>query len=248
MKTVRNPGSLALMLWLFFSAGNSWSRDKFRIFTDVEGRSVQARIVGYDVEGKHLVMERADRKRVCISDVSFCVDDRNYIQQWIDLNSSISKDLLDITVSPKQKSFYQTTAKGRRQKVLRYHLSLKMKNQSDDTLEGLTVEYRYFWEIREFGEAVKQHQITGYIVVGSVTNGVAHSINTDTLELITEHKKKNRATFFGIDSSEVKVRDDRLVGICIKVHAVSPKGIQVVREICMPEDLHQKVVWEETDS
>jgi len=76
-----------------------------------------------------------------------------------------------------------------------------------------------------------------------VTDGKTLTFSTGKIDLVCESVMQEQSTLFGVNQCEVLTREDRLIGVWLKVHGSSPGSVPVVRDICIPDDLYENAAW-----
>lgn len=221
------------------------SNDDFHTFTHQNGSSIHARIVAYHGGDDRLWLENAGQKRVWVNTSIFCKDDHEYLQRWHDFHSVLLEPSLNISIEPKEGPVrYSGSLKNKRVQRRQYQNRVTIEKHSDIPISDFRVEYRFF--VKDEAEGGGGKQYGGEFTVGNVTNRQSIAFTTAPINLVTEYDRERTTDLFGYSYDTVKSRNDRLLGVWLKVHGSSPNGIPVVRDICNPSNLYEKVIWQKT--
>ena len=93
---------------------------------------------------------------------------------------------------------------------------------------------------------INPHQIGGEFVPDDLTTGRVLTFNTGTIKLTGEYDKRWVVDLFGSTYRDIPLREERIMGIWLKLSGCGPDGVPVVRDICIPKDLYKQEVWSNT--
>jgi hypothetical protein len=251
------------LVWIaaVLAAGSVWAQsdDGYRTFTDTKGRSICGRVVDYDPAKSKFLVERDGRYRTWLSAAALSQDGQTYLKDWLRSYKVLFEKALAVTVEP-QKGLLQNAGTGRFdvQKTQEYSSIVSVSKRTDAAIEDFRIEYRYVvadvnlsphavvTEISmdaEEADSDVPRQYGGEFEFGSITNGQTLTFNTGALTLTNEYIRRTEADLFGSSYHETLVRQTQVLGIWLKVYGAGSNGVPIVRDICIPEDLYEKVTW-----
>lgn len=228
--------------------------DEFRIFTDTQGRAIEAKVLSYDPVQGQVEIERKDGKRVWVSPRLFSEDDQRYVKDWVAAYRVLSEECLRISFD-KQKidSFKQGMTDDQSDRPMKGDIvsfEVSLQNRSKKPIEGLKIEYRYFINVIGSGQAADLLKTTPVVqyTVRHIDPSDRASFTTEELRIETHYNKIPvwaNATG-GISGFEYeKQTEDDLLGIWLKIYGPEVDGEAAVREICFPEDLSENYKWDD---
>ena len=229
---------------------------EYRVFTDSQGRAIEARIISYDSVKAVIEMERKDGQRFKVSPKMFSEDDRTYIRQWIDAYRILSDDSLQVSFSKKNVDSFkegltdvEVGVEAHKGEIICYEMTFK--NRSKKPIENLKLEYRIFVMVKdkENGESVKKLE-TYTANIEKIEPG--KSITIKTAQATVEEKytrTKIEDPRRGDEEDSVryeynKVSTEDLMGIWLKIYGPVIDGDPAVRDVCDPDDLPEDSDWD----
>lgn len=239
---------MVCMIPLFTKGG------EFRVFTDTQGRAIEARVLSFDHVKEEVEIERKDGKRVWVSPKLFSGDDQQYVKDWVTAYRILSDDTLRISFDKiKVDSFKEgmndeervsTASKG---EIIRYEITLS--NRSKNPIQGLKVEYRYFIRVeKDSTDKVSLKNVPkGTLSVNRIEPGEKVVIKTKEVRVETRYSKTVQSrpgnSFIGYAIDQIS--DDKLLGIWLRIYGPPVEGEPPVRDVCFPEDLQKEVKWDD---
>ena len=226
---------------------------EYHIFTDAQGRAIEARILSFDpVKGKAEI-ERKDGMRVWVEPSLFSGDDQQYVKEWIAAYRVLSEDCLRVSFDKRTMGSFKQGMKDddssvpMKGDIICYDITLR--NRSKQPIRGLKVEYRYFINVIGSGQAADflKKTRTEKRDINLIDPSERATFTTDEVRIEMHYDK---ITVWsdpngGISGFEFrKTSEDDLLGIWVRISGPSVDGEPVIREVCYPENLKDKVSWE----
>ncbi len=242
---------VGLVAVLLSSGLQASAENGIRVFTDEQGRAVEARIVSVDSVKGTIQLEREDGQRFWVSPKRFSADDQTYIRQWADANRVLSEKSLRISFKKKRLESFNRKKMGgvangfSKGEVICYEVTLT--NRSKRQIVGLRLESMYFVRVSSRNHETIKHVGPGTGLVSLIEPGKSVTLRTTKLTL---EEKFNRIAVsepgtvtLGYD--ENKISEDELMGIWLKIYGPEVDGERVVRDVCEPSGLDGDVEWVE---
>jgi hypothetical protein len=231
---------------------------EYRVFTDAQGRAIEAKIIAHDsVEGL-IQVERTDGRRVWVQPALFSPDDQTHIREWIDAYRVLSEDNLRVAVEKiKVRTFKkgmtdeERTREAVESEVICYEITLQ--NRSRQPIADVKIEYRLYVETDadDLPENVVKGTKPEILVIDRIEPGKRISVRTGNLVLEKKFKKEavyeelymgGPREFKGYDID--KISEDDLLGIWLRINGPPLDGEPTIRDVSEPEDLAEDVDWE----
>jgi hypothetical protein len=161
---------LLLVFWLlvFPMTGTS----EFRAFTNDNGDVINAELVSQS-KGK-VTLRRQDGKQFTVDPSVFCDNDQDYISKWLKKNPEEVRYNLVITCNKKKVEGNSQNLGYKRVKNDLWSYIISVKNNSVDTVSGLTIQYRMFFTNNADG------YYSSYSSDGSAYKMIEGSVKMDT--------------------------------------------------------------------
>ncbi len=219
--------------------------EEFRIFTDTQGRAIEAKVVDFDDRKGQVKIERADGKRVWAPPEIFAQDDQAYIQEWIKANRILSKKNLRVSLDKERGERH-----GGRESLSEeeeVYFEVEFYNRTKEPIEGVRVEYKYFIEGHRGGHA---RTVNGSFVLNKLAPQGRRTIETKTTKLkTTYHIETEISSGYRTGRSStsyyyVKDTEEDLDGFWVRIYGPEVNGISSYRDISYPSDLKDKRRWE----
>ncbi len=227
---------------------------ELRVFTDEQGRAIEARVVDFDAVKGSVQLEREDGQRFWVPPKLFSDDDQSYIKQWIAANRILSDDSLRISFDKdKVESFKKgltddaAATEHSKGQILRYEIVLQ--NRSKKPITGLKLEYRYFVMVStDEGESLKELG-PRTISVDSIGAGERVTLKTENIAIGETYDRKRvedplRRAEDVVAYEYTKVSEDDLQGIWLKIYGPKIGDETAVRDVTDPDDLQEDYTWE----
>ncbi|MBN2162835.1 MAG: hypothetical protein JXR25_01880 [Pontiellaceae bacterium] len=248
------------MLALGFCAGLAGAGE-FRIFSDQQGRAIEAKIVKFDsVKGK-LQVERKDGQRVWVQPELFSKDDQAYIKEWIsadqvlsekNLQVSFKKVKIDSYSDKKEEGSSNTLQKISKGEVLQYEITLR--NRSKLPITNLKLESKFFIQTKQGDNEKFKGTEPATITVGIIDPG--KSVTVKTGQVTVEDKYTRTAVYDYLSSrnnttreltgyNEEKVSEQKMLGLWLKIYGPEVDGDRVVRDVLETRGLDDDVNWKD---
>jgi hypothetical protein len=229
----------------------SASGDEYRIFTDPQGRAIEAKMLQFNAAKRKIKLERKDGKTFWVSPDVFSGEDAVYIQEWIAAEQILSEKNLRISFRKKTDSADEKDDSGKLTfdgKALHYEVTVE--NRLALPIESLRIEYLYFiknrtktndkngpWTIRRVSGRldIKKMEASGSRVV--LTEPVTYG---DKISHIAVYDRYT-GSLSGYDEKTMSEED--IEGIWLRIYGPEVNGEAVFRDVCYPEELQDKVSW-----
>ncbi len=229
------------MCWSCFSA------EDYRIFTDKEDRSVEAKVVKFDPRSGKVTLERRNHRKVTVLASIFSEADQDYIEEWLSVQDFLSNSKLRISIVKKQGKTPSVRDKTKRAKPP-CHYEIWLMPSTGTSFETIRIEYcMYVNTDRIKGEDVLKFEKGSFNKV-LVVAGKRHIEKTKEIKLFRYYSLQRESTPNGRGGSTVsyshnKIAEDDLKGIRVRVYLRTPCGNEFMREICEPSSLAKKYEW-----
>lgn len=225
------------------------AEDGYRLFTATDGRSMEGQLLEYNPSTQKIRIQRRGGKKLWVSPEIFCQTDLNYIRDWIKASTFMSNSNFRISIK-KAKSTRGKTELIRTEKV---SFEVTLKNATKDSLADLKIEYCYYITRVGMGELKDQERVE-YIPGQAVSIPPSRplKLQTQSTKLTTTYKKKteivrnyssNGSYTTSTNVSKVKVSDDKLDGIWIRILGPTLDGKRLYRDITYPTKLMENRTW-----
>jgi len=233
-----------LLCCLFVSAAPvpSLGESIFRPFVTADGRSLNAAVKDYNEHNGKIQLKREDGKLIWVLPTVFSEPDQEYIQQWIAANQFMS---------PTKFKIKGTSDKNRSSKNLTQIVhEITLENRTDFPLKNLRIEYRTFIFkkiLNKDSEGNKDsNRVDGGMFIADIPIGRKISKVTQPANLTTvfKHLSEGNAST-GISYYDLKISQEKLEGVWIKVYGPEIDGKPSVREWCNPSDTREDFAWQD---
>lgn len=225
---------------------------EFRLFTATDGRTIEARILEYNPARNKLRIERRGNSSLWVDPEIFSVSDRKYIKEWVSASMFLVSSSLKISLkkvhkgnSGSKKSFKET------EKIC---YEVKLQNRSKQPLNISKMEFCYYVRnTKTRGAKDSEWSDVGRMNVGVLKPAETKVLITSSLSLSTiyrEQAESGRDIYGNLYTSRsiVKVSEDKLRGIWIRVYGPEVGGQLLYRDVSFPKDLIEKVAWNKVSS
>lgn len=246
MRGKRYRWMVALLLGLL-AAGSGSGEEGFRIFTSADGRSIEARITEYNAVRNKLRIERRDKGSAWVAPDVFCKEDREYIKQWISASLFLAES--NLKVSLKKTKIANFGSKKSHKETNNIGFEVKLQNRSKEPVNISGIEYRYYVRtVRTGAGKDSERSEEGRLNAGTLKASQTQVLTTSSLSLYTTYREQVETTqsYSGgvsIDRSIVKVSEDELRGIWIRIYGPKVDGRRLFRDVTYPKNLREKAAW-----
>ena len=231
---------------------------EYRVYTNNQGQSIEAKIISFDPVRGTIELERKDGQRFKVAPKLFSEDDQVYIRQWITVNRVLSEKSLRVSVKRKRLGSFkegltdsELNTDPRKGDIVCYEITFK--NHSKTAIENLKIEYRAFIQFTdkvEDKESIKELQ-TQTASIARIEPG--KSVTIKTVEIATEERYERekvedprRAAEDVVRYNYNKLSEEELLGIWLKIYGPAIGDEPTVRELCEPDDLSEDYKWDGT--
>ncbi len=217
---------------------------EFRIFTDKEGRMIQAKIVKCDPRSGKVTLLRDNGTKATVPAAIFKDSDVSYIKEWMSASQfQLNSKFRIKTDLDKDKVDDKTTA-------ITY--TVQLENKTNMLIEGLRVEYAIFVRVAGFnGEKDSEKIYTGALDFDSIYHGQKKELTTAKEELKETYKaytyqdteSDGYYSYTVTRTGQKKMTEDKISGIWLKVYGPKAGGEQIVRDFTDSRGLDEKYTW-----
>ena len=229
------------MCWSCFSA------EDYRIFTDREGRVIEAKVVRFDPRSGKVTIERNNRRKATVSITIFSEADQAYIKEWISAQDFLSNSKLRISIAKKQGKTPSKKNKTQRAKPP-CHYEIRLLPSKGTSFETIRIEYcMYIYKDKSKGEdtlSIRKDRTDNIRLVAQKQ----HIEKTKEVKLYRYYSQQSEQISDGYGGyttgySYNKTSENDLKGIRVRVYLTTPCGNEFMREICEPASLAKKYEW-----
>ena len=238
---------LVCSVWVLGLCFGGYAEGEYRLFTDQEGRIINAKVIQFDPRSEKVTVERDNRRRVTVPVRIFSAADQEYIQEWFSAQAFLSNSKLRVKVEKEKGKTVGKSQTKRSKPPCHYEISLD--NRSGSPLEGIRVEY-CMYVVTDFSggkdDVVKVEH--GSFDTFSLGNRAQKSMETKTVKLYRYYSEQLDTTYdsyggFDTSISYNKTKEEGLEGIRVRIYLKTKKGSEFMREICEPDSVEGKYGW-----
>ncbi|MBN2684681.1 MAG: hypothetical protein JXR40_05335 [Pontiellaceae bacterium] len=206
-------------------------------FTDTQGHSIRAQIIGINLEERTVQLHREDGVEAWVGVNALSSEDLAYIEAWYASSLLISDDNLLVSVMQDQGKTKTVQQENGYIRETTHFCELTIGNFATEPMENLYVEYYYCIGSTDDGQATLSRVEQGFIKVGNLAEGERVTVKTDDIVLSTIYEIQNTQTAFGTSTKEVLMENESVLGISFRVYGSGTNGVLSVREFSTPNTL-----------
>lgn len=254
MKRFNHRIGWILLILGFALVRNLPAKDEWHHLQDSNGKSVKAQIISYDSTDDTVEIQRADDKRFKVNLSIFSEETQNEIRAWgygyefyETLQISVDTrqlDAPDIDFGKKYTAF----------EIDHIGYQIKLENPSETTFSNIEIIYcLYYRQLERYtgGRRLIEDGVTcGQFKVDSVEPGSNHDLTTDTILLYYDRSGDKdimqQTELFGRERYRLEDARGDVVGLRVRIIAMSPSGEKLMREHCTPPSLRKYTQWTTT--
>ncbi len=150
-----------ILMLLTACAAVVWAEEGYRIFTDVQGRAITAKILDYDVRKQTLLVQMENGRKGRISVARLSAEDQEYIRTWRRIQNFMdeekfvvecTKTLVDSLKEEKRRKLHYTGGDSiedflfRTVKWEKIAFGFEFQNKNKLPLDHLRMEYHIYYE------------------------------------------------------------------------------------------------------
>ncbi|MCK4564969.1 MAG: hypothetical protein KAU94_09895 [Verrucomicrobia bacterium] len=221
-----------------------FSAEDYRIFTDREGRVIEAKVVRFDPRSGKVTIERDNRRKATVSITIFSEADQTYIKESLLSQDFMSNSKLRISITKKKgKAPDGDNGQSRKSPC---HYEIRLMPSKETSFEAIRIEYCMYIQTTRKRGADSLSIRSGHMDSVHLVAGTGRVEKTKEIELFR--------TYQGIDNgpgqsmSYLKESESYLKGIRVRVYLKTPGGHEFMREICEPASLAKKYEWKESSA
>ena len=220
--------------------------DPYRLFHDLQGRSIRATIVRTAPDS--VWIRREDGQTFRLDPATLSEKDRKFIVEWDRENQLQRENAIRFSVSRFSDGREREKTNRATRAVKNYGYLVTLENQTTIDLNDLSIEYRIFvWrgDIGKRGQNRDLERHSGFATIPELPSRSRSSFKTDTIEL-TSITLRPGSVFGSRDhpnSNQRRIQDD-LHGVWVRV---MEKG-ELIAEFASPSTLLRNESWEPEDA
>ncbi|MDF7826081.1 hypothetical protein P4B35_18770 [Pontiellaceae bacterium B12227] len=273
---------MKLLIFLFFlSAMPTFAADAFRTFTSADGRTLKAKILSYDERKEKVEIQREDNRKLTVSPASFSEKDQTHIRKWYAAQVFMSPNLFQLEVKRKETGSTKKEHEvdvgedggggGRRgggetgvitvaiDKRTTYKFNLTLENKSNTQLNGITIEYRIYYDQQKAvldekankGRAEDSDRPERYMAVDALKAKESRArlkpaeaksrrtVSTTSVTLLERSASRSWGDKIDLKSN--------LHGAWIRLTMKGPDGEVLTRDVASSNSIMKKFPWEVPD-
>ena len=208
----------------------SAAADDFRTFTDQAGRTVSAVIIKHDPAIEKVQLKRKGGKPIWVSPALFSSEDQQFIQNWIDESKFMASANFKISIEEHKTSWESCGDDSGNRRERKTHYTITLKNNNNEALENLRLEYCIF----------RDRDLNGEEFIES-------DVREEQIGIIPANSTKTVRSSTGLSFKANNFLNE-VVGICVRIYAEPKAKPSSMREQRFPEDLKEAVyVWKKEE-
>ncbi len=221
------------LLMACFVALAAWSRgeEAYRVFTDLQGRTIEARIVDSKPDGS-IEVERRNGQKAWVQPDVFSAEDRAYVRAWRVARLFLSDRNLRITADEVRNG-------------QELHYTLTLENRTDLPIRGLKIKYCIFIEVKQLrGGEDSVRRVHGFVLIDQVPPHGRVDKKTEKVMLERTYAQESVRIESGPPiTNKVKQSEVKEMGVWFKVSGPALESEPLARDVCLPSWLRDKVEW-----
>jgi hypothetical protein len=212
-----------------------------RIFTAADGRVIEATIIKCDPANNRVFIQREGGRKIWVQIDIFSEADQAYIKEWIDGDVFMANAKLRVSVKKRKGPSSDSGST--------IHYDVELDNRSEVSFENVSIDYRLYITERGYnGREDNDRCVAGRLNVGAIKEGGKGTFSTIPEMLLKDFKTVTIITSYddgstSHDTEVVKLREDRVEGIWLRINGPAIGETPLVRTITLPDDLEKKVSW-----
>ena len=229
--------TIAILLSFYFCSVAV--RAEMREFELPDGRTLEADIVDYNPSQGEVTLKRADGKKIPIKPGIFVEKDQVYIREWIAGQDFLSDKILSIKIE-KNRIDSSTSGSSMRSKNELFVYDITVANRGRKTI-GCRAEYRIYclqWSVDPDRVNNRLYMRTKGALPGAferidIEAGTERNLQTESI------------TISQVEREYPGKMEDELYGIWLRFYYMQSNGTELVRDLCLPENISSKHAWDE---
>lgn len=242
-----NDKVLRVVLGLGMSVCCVLAEDGFRVFTDLQGRVVSARIIQVDDARGLVELEMENKRRTKVKPSIFSEEDQAYIREWELCRTFMSSSGLRFAGEKKViEDWSDSPGAGINREYEKNVYRCELKNGSPIPFENVAVEYCVYWEQeipQKGGEQRLEKDYSGRHEIARIEPRATAEFQTDPVTLVYQYLQGG---YYYIDGATGK-QSSKMKGVWLKVSMTTPGGKKVTREFCEPADVMKRQEWKDPE-
>ena len=266
-----------MIILFLFSVLPVFSAESLRTFTAADGRTLKARVISYDERKDRVEVQREDNRKLMVSPASFSEKDQTYIRKWYAAQIFMSSNQFKLEVKRNETGSIkkehevdvgeESGGGGRRggvtgvitaaiDKRTTYKYGLTLDNKSNTQLNGMTIEYRVYYnqqkaeldEKANKGRTKDDVRPERYMAVDelkvkeararlkSVEAKTSRTVSTTTVTLVDRSASRPWG-------DKIDLKSD-LHGVWIRLTMKGPDGDVLTRDVASSNTIMKKFPWD----
>jgi len=236
-----------IFVLLILGCSPAWSEEGFHIFTDTQGRAINARIVSYDVRKETILMQMENGRQGKIPLDTLSAADKEYVRMWQVGRDFLNERVLKVSAKRKSEANEQKSDKVGvvTRKVENYGYELLLENKSEMEFPKVEMQYCIYYEQEEGvtgKNECKQGVYCGTESLGNLPAGSKRELKTRPVLIYKAELDSGWYYTSGTDSSQ----DGEVHGIWVRFTMELPGGDKVVRDFSLPDSIPNGHQWTTT--
>lgn len=240
---IKKSNSRLSVIILFFILANvvTICAGEYRVFTDKNGREIEAKIMHMDLKGTKITVQRkGSRKSTTVPVTVFNDETQAYIKSWAQNSDFLNKRMLSVEFRKKREKVADKSTSGSsgtsswsiKSVYYGHHIEILIQNKSNRSFTDINLEYTLFYTQKHPRENQTKKEMAGTLYEKKTISLPSKSKKEiDTKQLVLHSYSSD------IDESV----EGELEGIIIHLTLQSETGETITREIVYPEKL--KHLW-----
>ncbi len=239
MKAIRHSGAKTFLVAIMLLFHGTLAGEEYRVFRDVDGRSVKGLFLDYDVTNKTVLIQRADGRVFEVRKQALSEADRQYVHDQLLLHPLIIT--ADLRKTDQKLGFEDNRYHSEYVSCQGYEVALE--NHTEETLRDIRIGYCIFYSQARKKNAqqnVFKGMHYGSQTIGSMDPCSKFVHHTEGIFLYN-YKAYQGTTLYG--SRHVDVSVGSVQGLWMRVVATLPSGNRIVQEYRSPENIGDFREW-----
>ncbi|MEE9367409.1 MAG: hypothetical protein V3V05_00950 [Pontiella sp.] len=220
--------------------------DSFRIY-DVQGRSLEAKLLQVDTRRGMLELELRNKQRKKVKVAIFSKSDQAYFRDWHAVQE-FQSSRLKVEVRKKIVNSRMEMVQGAvRRDIDEISYEITVDNRTEFPIGDIKIEYNIYAEQQVLGNGrteVDFFTAYGDLEVGTLAPRKSKVVKTEPFDL---YKQRLSGGYDAYADGTPTNQTGKIKGVRVKFILKTPSGIIYVRELCLPEETKDRHDWVDVD-